>query len=63
MIERVLFQATAKLETTNLREMIVQQDQIRLQLKAKLPGGFRVFCCEDVVLLIFQERLPVFAFR
>src|SRR2546429_243680 len=37
VVHWILFQTSAELETADLRKMIVQQDQVRLQLEAKSP--------------------------
>src|SRR5215470_16394152 len=62
-IEGILFQTSAKLKTTDVRKMIVEQDQIGLQLTAESAGRFRVFRRENVVSLVFEERFPIFSFR
>src|SRR6266566_2172641 len=43
--------------------MIVEQDQVGLKLEAKSPRRFRVVGRQNVVVLVFEERFPIFSFR
>src|SRR5204862_3605014 len=58
LIERDSFHPAAEVETAEVRQTVMQQDQVRLELNTLPHSGFSVLCREYVIALILQECFP-----
>jgi hypothetical protein len=56
LIEGILLQATAKIETGGVPQGIVQENQIRLDLAAANDRGLGILGRNDIAIVISQER-------
>jgi len=63
LIEKVFLQSAAKLETTNVRQTVVQKNQVRLHLQAASDRRFAICRLFDIALLALQESLQFIAIR
>jgi hypothetical protein len=63
LIERILLHQAAKFETADVRQTIVQKNQIRLRLQAASDCGFAIWRRNYIAPLVLQERFQFFAVR